>query len=463
MGIYKYIEFPTQTTGNSNNVLEGRRLPRKFVTVVHETTRRGILVRTHFRGRARSRNQMSFPHQRAAQTQPRIGRSEFLLGHERRIGGTAGRKFPLEKNQRLASAETVSTLANERGPAPEEVLARTIADSGGISPVDSTDSATFQLAPREPADASPDSAGAGEPLPRLDQVAGYKILKVLGQGGMGIVYKARQRGLKRIVALKMISAVGHHAPEDLARFRSEAMAVADLQHPNIVQIYEVGEDNGQPFFSLEYVAGGSLARKIAGTPLPPREAAHWSRRSPTACEYAHERGIVHRDLKPANVLLTESGEPKVSDFGLVKRLEDDAGQTQSGSILGTPSYMAPEQAEGRIKDIGPCIRPLCARRHPLRAHDRAAAVPRRVGPGHASAGAHPGADSAFPVPAQDTARPRNDLPEMLAERSRQAIRHRSRTGRRSSPLSVRRAILARPVSRAEWLWRWCRRNPGSPA
>ena len=151
-----------------------------------------------------------------------------------------------------------------------------LAGAGPASPVDGTDSATFQLPGREPSDASSDSdSAAAAPPPRLDQVAGYKILKVLGQGGMGVVYKARQRGLKRIVALKMISAVGHHAPEDLARFRSEAMAVADLQHPNIVQIYEVGEDNGQPFFSLEYVAGGSLARKIS------RHAAPAARRRTT--------------------------------------------------------------------------------------------------------------------------------------------------------------------------------------
>ena len=251
-------------------------------------------------------------------------------------------------------AESVSTLADGPMPAPPVLLAETLADSAATPPGESSDSLTFKLAPRESADSSSDPDEADAP-PRLDQVAGYKILKVLGMGGMGVVYKARQRGLKRIVALKMISGgVGREGPDDLARFRSEAMAVADLQHPNIVQIYEVGEDNGHPFFSLEYVAGGSLAKKISGTPCPPDDAARMLRALAAAMQFAHERGIVHRDLKPANVLLAESGEPKVSDFGLVKRLEDNAGQTQSGSILGTPSYMAPEQAEGRIKDIGPC-------------------------------------------------------------------------------------------------------------
>ncbi len=297
------------------------------------------------------------------------------------------------------------------------------------------------------------------PPPRLDQVAGYKILKVLGQGGMGVVYKARQRGLKRIVALKMISAVGHHAPEDLARFRSEAMAVADLQHPNIVQIYEVGEDNGQPFFSLEYVAGGSLARKIAGTPFPPRDAAQLVKTLAGGMHYAHERGIVHRDLKPANVLLTESGEPKVSDFGLVKRLEDDAGQTQSGSILGTPSYMAPEQAEGRIKDIGPStdiyalggiLYELMTGRPPF----RAASV----------------LDTLLQVRTQEPIPPSQFQPkiprdlETICLKCLQKDPARRYASADALEEDLRRflsgeAILARPVSSAEWLWRWCRRNP----
>ena len=192
-------------------------------------------------------------------------------------------------------AEIARTLADGTGPEPAEVLAETLADSAGMSPVESADSHTFKLAPREPADSNSDP-GEAEAPPRLDQVAGYKILKVLGQGGMGVVYKARQRGLKRIVALKMISGgVGREGPDDLARFRSEAMAVADLQHPNIVQIYEVGEDNGRPFFSLEYVSGGSLAKKISGTPRPPDEAARMLKALADGMRYAHERGIVHRD------------------------------------------------------------------------------------------------------------------------------------------------------------------------
>src|SRR5579883_2328905 len=141
-------------------------------------------------------------------------------------------------------------------------------------------------------------------IDRPAMVAGYEILGVLGRGTMGVVYKARQRGLDRVVALKMIRAAEHSGPADLVRFRAEAVALARLHHPNIVQIYEVSEDRGHPFFSLEYVDGGSLARKIGGVPQPPGEAAPLVRLLADAMESAHHRGIVHRDLKPANVLLT---------------------------------------------------------------------------------------------------------------------------------------------------------------
>jgi serine/threonine protein kinase len=183
-------------------------------------------------------------------------------------------------------------------------------------------------------------------------VEDYEILGELGRGGMGVVYKARHKELNRLVALKMILAGGHACAADLERFQIEALAVARLQHPNIVQIYDIGEQGGLPFFSLEYCSGGSLAAKLDGTPLPGRQAAALVEKLARAMEAAHRAKIIHRDLKPANVLLAADGEPKITDFGLAKRL-DAAGQTQSGSVMGTPSYMAPEQARGRIKDIGP--------------------------------------------------------------------------------------------------------------
>lgn len=196
-------------------------------------------------------------------------------------------------------------------------------------------------------------ATAAHAAPSLPAAAGYEILCELGRGGMGVVYKARQAKLNRLVALKMILAGGHAGEADLARFRIEAEAVARLRHPNIVQIHEVGEHDGRPFFSLEFVEGGSLAGRLDDTPLPPRQAAELVETLGRAMQAAHEAGILHRDLKPANVLLTADGVPKVTDFGLAKKLEESAGPTASGAVMGTPSYMAPEQASGSSKGVGP--------------------------------------------------------------------------------------------------------------
>jgi tetratricopeptide (TPR) repeat protein len=191
----------------------------------------------------------------------------------------------------------------------------------------------------------------GSPPGPMD-IPDYEVLEELGRGGMGVVYKAQQLGLNRIVALKMILAGKYAEAGELQRFQAEAEAIARLKHPHIVQIYEVGEHNGLPFFSLEYCPAGSLDRKLNGTPLPPQEAATLVEVLARAMQAAHEKGIAHRDLKPANVLLGEGGEPKITDFGLAKKLEE-AGQTHSGAIMGTPSYMAPEQARGQNRAVGP--------------------------------------------------------------------------------------------------------------
>jgi hypothetical protein len=182
---------------------------------------------------------------------------------------------------------------------------------------------------------------------------GYEILAELGRGGMGVVYQARQTALQRTVALKMILGGGHASGADLQRFRTEAESIARLQHPHIVQIHEVGEHGGLPYFSLEFCPGGSLDRKLNGTPLASRDAAELVSKLAGATHEAHQKGILHRDLKPANVLLGEEGTPKITDFGLAKRLDGPSGQTASGAVLGTPSYMAPEQAAGKTKEIGP--------------------------------------------------------------------------------------------------------------
>jgi serine/threonine-protein kinase len=291
------------------------------------------------------------------------------------------------------------------------------------------------------------------------RVAGYEILSVLGRGAMGIVFKARQPGLKRLVALKMILAGAEASERDVSRFRVEAEAVAHLQHPNIVQIYEVGEDAGRPFFSLEYIEGVSLAKRINGVPLPPRQAAELLLQLAHGIDYAHQKGIIHRDLKPANVLLTPDGVAKITDFGLAKKLEDESGQTVSGTVLGTPSYMSPEQAEGEIQKVGPLadvyslgavLYEMLTGRPPFRGTkmlDTLQMVRTRE-----------------PVaPCELQPKVPGDL-ETICLKCLQKDPARRYTSAAALAEDLRRylagePILARPVGAFERFWRWCRRNP----
>jgi eukaryotic-like serine/threonine-protein kinase len=186
----------------------------------------------------------------------------------------------------------------------------------------------------------------------IEAVPGFEILSELGRGGMGVVYKARQMSLKRIVALKMIRDDWLGNPEHLARFEIEAEAVARLSHPNILGIYEIGKVGRVPYVVLELLEGGTLKERLASTPQPFRDAAALLATLARGVHFAHGAGILHRDLKPSNVLFDQAGVPKIADFGLAKRLEVDEGQTQTGQVIGTPSYMAPEQARGWDRDIG---------------------------------------------------------------------------------------------------------------
>jgi len=189
------------------------------------------------------------------------------------------------------------------------------------------------------------------PLPAT--LGDYELLEEIGRGGMGVVYRAHQRSLGRTVALKMLLRRDIASGADLARFRSEAEAAARLDHPGIVSIFEVGESDGLPFYSMRYVEGTTLARQLAAGPLPPREAAALLARVADAVQAAHDRGVLHRDLKPSNILIDAAGLPHVSDFGLAKRIEDDQSVTHTGAILGTPCYMSPEQAAGSRGEVGP--------------------------------------------------------------------------------------------------------------
>jgi hypothetical protein len=298
---------------------------------------------------------------------------------------------------------------------------------------------------------------------------------------MGVVYRARQTELKRLVALKMILAGAHAGREQLDRFRREAEAVARLHHPNIVQIYEIGEHDGHPYFSLEFVAGGTLAGRLAGTPLPAREAAALLHAAAEAIHYAHEQGIVHRDLKPGNILLSSDGDPKgkartatsptmpssldgavpkIADFGLAKRLEEDSGQTGSGAILGTPSYMAPEQAEGRNREVGPA-----ADVYALGAilYETLTGQPPFRGPNVLDTLDQVRRREPVPPGQLQPSVPRDlELICLKCLRKEPARRYASaaelgeelRRFQAGEPLRYTRA-----VSRAERLWRWCKRNP----
>jgi WD40 repeat protein len=313
------------------------------------------------------------------------------------------------------------------------------------------------VAPSEVANPAP---GPGDATPAGDglRIPGYEVLATLGRGGMGVVYRARQTRLGRTVALKMILSGAHAGAADLARFRTEAEAIARLQHPNIVQVFEVGEHQGLPFFSLEYCPGGSLERKLGGTPLPAQEAAALVAVLARAMQAAHQKGVIHRDLKPANVLLAEDGTPKVTDFGLAKKL-DEAGQTATGAVMGTPSYMAPEQAGGRNAIIGPpcdvyalgaILYECLTGRPPFRGPTTMETVMQVL------------ADDPVPPRQLQSGVPKDLETICLKCLQKDAARRYPSAGALAEDLRRFQAgepILARPVGRAERTWRWCRRYP----
>jgi tRNA A-37 threonylcarbamoyl transferase component Bud32 len=307
-----------------------------------------------------------------------------------------------------------------------------------------------------PWDADPprDTGLAGWPA-----VAGFEILEELGRGGMGVVYKARQNNLSRLVALKMVLAGAHAGPDALARFHNEAQAVASLQHPDIVQIHDVGQVGGLPYISLEFIDGGSLDRRIESRPQEPMQAARTIRIVARAIHAAHLRGIIHRDLKPANILLTADGRPKITDFGLARRLGDDSDQTRTGTIVGTPDYMAPEQALGQAHDAGPL-----ADQHALGAILYELLTGR---PPFRGATAH---DTIEQVRTQEPVPPKRLQPKVPRDLETICLKCLQKEPHRRYPSADAladdldrfldgRTIRARPVSAVARLGHWCRRNP----
>jgi serine/threonine protein kinase len=223
-----------------------------------------------------------------------------------------------------------------------------------------------------------ENAASNRPNASLGKVryfGDYELLEEVAAGGMGIIYKARQRSLNRIVAVKMILKGTLAREEDVKRFRSEAEAAASLQHPAIVAIHEVGLHEGQHYFSMDFVEGHSLAELPREQPLSARHAAEYIRDAAEAVHYAHQQGTLHRDLKPSNILIDRQGRVRITDFGLAKRIEDNSDLTLTGQILGTPSYMPPEQALGKrslvaaasdIYSLGAVLYELLTGRPPFR-------------------------------------------------------------------------------------------------
>jgi tRNA A-37 threonylcarbamoyl transferase component Bud32/tetratricopeptide (TPR) repeat protein len=305
-----------------------------------------------------------------------------------------------------------------------------------------------------------DRGGKGKSGPSGGVVGDYQILGELGRGGMGVVYKARHRKLERIVALKMILNGKHSGDSALKRFVSEARAVAHLQHPGIVQIFDIGEHNGLPYFSLEFVEGRDLHKDLNGMPRDAKSSAEMVEQLALTMQYAHDNKILHRDLKPANVLLDSSGKPKITDFGLAKQVDTDSSlATNDGTILGSPSYMPPEQARGDISSMSPrsdlyslgailyqmlTARPPFITDRPLdtilQVMNNEPVPPRQLQPG-------------IPVDLETIC--------MKALQKDQSVRYSSC---KELAEDLRRfidgkPILARPISRMERVVRWCKRNP----
>jgi serine/threonine protein kinase/WD40 repeat protein len=403
-------------------------------------------------------------------------------------------------NPKLKSAVVALLKHDQVSPDATDFLASPV-----YRPARSADAATHKA---EAADQS-----ASEVSENLEDfspaIPGYEILEELGRGGMGVVYKARQTGLNRIVALKMLLSIGPVSPEDLARFRVEAESLAQLHHPNIVQIFEIGEHEGLPYFAMEYIEGPSLARQTSGVAQAPSAAAHIVEILARAMAAVHERGIIHRDLKPANILLQGprapkgqepgtlvEGEtrrhgdrekekqektignssprvspsphllvslsesiPKITDFGLAKRLESSGAVTKTGTVIGTLWYMPPEQARGDISGLGPwtdlyslgaILYELLTGRPPIQDESPALTLMKVL------------SDEPLPPSRWRPGLPRDLDTICLKCLEKDPPRRYAGAGELAEDLRRYQAgepIKARPIGIFERTWRWCRRQP----
>lgn len=291
----------------------------------------------------------------------------------------------------------------------------------------------------------------------LPTIPGYEVMSRLGQGGMGRVFKARHLGLHRMDAIKMVN-VGA-SPHLITRFMDEARAIARLKHPNIAQVYDSGEVDGHPFYAMELVEAGTLAQKLRRQPQEARWSARLIMTLAQAVHYFHQQGIIHRDLKPSNVLMEANGEPKIADFGLVKNIGSDSQHTETGDIIGTPSYMSPEQASGMVKSIGPAtdiyalgaiLYECLTGRPPFQTPD--------------------GMQTLMLVITGDPVPPGKLVPKLPRDLNTIVMKClEKQPGRRYATAQALaddlgrflegESIIARPVGRVEKTWKWCRRRP----
>lgn len=349
---------------------------------------------------------------------------------------------------------------NGSDPAPSSISEQTLPlpqiDSSGAT----RGATTFSWLGDTTGEPTPATGSLGTPGMALPCMFGdYELLAEIAHGGMGIVYRARQRSLQRIVAIKMILSGQFASAEQVRRFRSEAEAAAQLDHPHIVPIYEVGAQDGAHYFSMALVEGSNLAARVSRGPLRARDAAEMTVRISQAVAYAHARGIVHRDLKPANILLDADGLPKISDFGLAKRAEQDASLTATGQILGTPSYMSPEQASGKNDQIGPATDVYAV-----------GAILYCLLTGRPPFQAATALETIRQVEEREPVAPRALNPSVDRDLETVCLKclEKAPSRRYASAEALRQdlerylhgeATLARPIHRAQRAWRWCRRKP----